>query len=97
MIVIACLAFFAAVISVILGGIVWTKDEPSLPRTALTVGLVLMTIACIESRPNATRISHSRVRQRARQELKRYKSKTGSNGTLDQAVGFMRLLAAIPF
>ena len=44
MIVTACLAFFAAVISIILGGVVWTKDEPSIPRTALTTGFLLIAI-----------------------------------------------------
>lgn len=42
--------------------------------------------------PNGWELSRPRVKQRAQQPKTRHITKTGSNGILDQAVGYMRLL-----
>jgi hypothetical protein len=45
--------------------------------------------------PNVPRINRRRVKQRAKQELIRYKDEISNNEILDQAVGYMRLLARL--
>lgn len=51
----------------------------------------------MNEQPNEWRISRRRVKRRARQELKRHINETGSNETLDQAVGCMRGLGGFIF